>query len=74
VSFDIFYREKSKSESLDPSRQPDFAGMMRPGHDQSIPFETAEKIYCLVAAVGRPPHFSGKLKSAALCRAAATPA
>jgi hypothetical protein len=51
----------------------DFAGMMRPGHDQSTPFETSEKIPFIVAAVGRPPHFSSKLKSAALCREAATP-
>ena len=35
--------------------------------------ETSEKLPSLVAAVGRPLHFSGKLKSAALCREAATP-
>jgi hypothetical protein len=38
LSLDDFCREKPKSESLVPSRQPDFAGMMRPGHDQSTPF------------------------------------
>jgi len=65
--------KKPKSEGLVPSRHPDFAGMMRPGHDQSTPFETSEKIPFIVAAVGRPPHFSSKLKSAALCREAATP-
>ena len=35
--------------------------------------ETSEKRPFIVAAVGRPPHFSSKLKSAALCREAATP-
>jgi hypothetical protein len=30
--------KKPDSESLVPSRYPDFAGMMRPGHDQSTPF------------------------------------
>jgi hypothetical protein len=34
--------------------------------------ETSEKRPFIVAAVGRPPHFSSKLKSAALCREAAT--
>jgi hypothetical protein len=38
LSFDVFCREKPKSEGLVPSRQPDFAGMMRPGNHQSIPF------------------------------------
>jgi hypothetical protein len=38
LSFDGFYRKKPKSECLVPSRHPDFAGMMRPGHDQSTPF------------------------------------
>ena len=38
LSFDVFCRGKPKSESLVPSRPPDFAGMMRPGHDQSTPF------------------------------------
>jgi hypothetical protein len=38
LSLDVFCREKPKSESLVPSRPPDFAGMMRPGHDQSTPF------------------------------------
>jgi hypothetical protein len=38
LSFDGFCRKKPKSECLVPSRQPDFAGMMRPGHDQSTPF------------------------------------
>jgi hypothetical protein len=33
-----FAGEKPKSESLVPSRPPDFAGMMRPGHTQSTPF------------------------------------
>jgi hypothetical protein len=37
------------------------------------PFETSEKLPFIVAAVGRPPHFCSKLKSAALCREAATP-
>jgi hypothetical protein len=39
LSFDVFYREKPKSECLVPSRQPDFAGMMRPGQNQSTPFD-----------------------------------
>ena len=39
--FDVFCREKPKSESLVPSRQPDFEGMMRPGHDQSTNFGLA---------------------------------
>jgi hypothetical protein len=39
VLFDVFCREKPKSECLVPSRYPDFAGMMRPGHDQSTPFD-----------------------------------
>jgi hypothetical protein len=39
--FDVFCREKPKSEGLVPSRYPDFAGMMRPGHDQSTPFGLA---------------------------------
>jgi hypothetical protein len=34
---------------------------------------TSEKLPFIAAAVGRPPHFSSKLKSAALCREAATP-
>jgi hypothetical protein len=38
LSFAVFCREKPKSEYLVPSRQSDFAGMMRPGHDQSTPF------------------------------------
>jgi hypothetical protein len=38
LSFDVFCREKPKSEGLVASRPPDFAGMMRSGHDQSIPF------------------------------------
>jgi hypothetical protein len=38
LSFDVFCREKPKSECLVPSRHPDFVGMMRPGHDQSTPF------------------------------------
>jgi hypothetical protein len=38
LSFDVFCREKPKSEGLVPSRPPDFAGMMRPGHHQSTPF------------------------------------
>jgi len=37
LSFDVFCRKKTKSESLVPSRYPAFAGMMRPGHDQSTP-------------------------------------
>jgi hypothetical protein len=73
LSLDIFCREKPKSEYFNHLCYPDFAGMMRPGHDQSTPFETSEKIPFIVAAVGRPPHFSSKLKSAALCREAATP-
>jgi hypothetical protein len=38
LSLDVFCREKPKSECFVPSQQPDFAGMMRPGHDQSTPF------------------------------------
>jgi len=38
LSFDVFCREKPKSEGLVPPRPPDFAGMMRPGHHQSTPF------------------------------------
>jgi hypothetical protein len=38
LSFDVFCREEPKSENFVPSRQPDFAGMMCPGHDQSTPF------------------------------------
>jgi hypothetical protein len=73
LSFDVVCREKPKSEGLVLPRYSDFAGMMRPGHYQSTNFETSGKITFTVAAVGRPPHFSSQLKSAALCRAAATP-
>jgi hypothetical protein len=38
LSFDVFCREKPKSESFNHSCYPDFADMMRPGHDQSTPF------------------------------------
>jgi hypothetical protein len=38
LSFDVFCQKKPKSECLVPSRSPDFAGMMRTGHDQSTPF------------------------------------
>ena len=39
LSFDVFCRKETKSEYLVPSRfYSDFAGMMRPGHDQSTPF------------------------------------
>jgi hypothetical protein len=38
LSFDVFCRKKPESECMVPSRQPDFAGMMRAGHDQSTPF------------------------------------
>jgi hypothetical protein len=38
LSLDVFCREKPKSECFVPSQQPDFAGMMRPGHDQSTNF------------------------------------
>jgi hypothetical protein len=38
LSFDVICRGKPKPEYLVSSRQPDFAGMMRPGHDQSTPF------------------------------------
>ena len=38
LSFDVLCRKMTKSESLVPSRQPDFAGMMRPGHHQSTNF------------------------------------
>jgi len=51
----------------------DIAGMMRLGHDQSTKFETPARLSFIVAAVGRPPHFYSTLKSAALCREAATP-
>jgi len=35
---DVFCWEEPKSEGLVPSRPPDFAGMMRPGHNQSTSF------------------------------------
>jgi hypothetical protein len=38
LSLDVFCREKPKSKGLVSSRHPDFAGMMRPGHDQSTSF------------------------------------
>ena len=38
LSLDVICREKPKPEGLVPSRPPDFAGMMRPGHDQSTNF------------------------------------
>jgi hypothetical protein len=34
----VVCREKPKPECRVPSRHPDFAGMMRPGHDPSTPF------------------------------------
>jgi hypothetical protein len=49
LSFDVFCRKKPKSECLVYSRfHPDFAGMMRPGHDQSTPFG--------LSAVGKNGH------------------
>jgi hypothetical protein len=41
LSFDVFCREKPKSEGFNHLCYPDFAGMMRPGHDQSTPFGLA---------------------------------
>jgi len=38
LSFDVFCRKKPKFECFNHSCYPDFAGMMRPGHDQSTPF------------------------------------
>jgi hypothetical protein len=38
LSLDVLCRKMTKFECLAPSRHPDFAGMMRPGHDQSTPF------------------------------------
>jgi hypothetical protein len=48
LSFDVVCREKPKSECLVPSRPPDFAGMMRPGHDQSTPFGLSGYSHCTV--------------------------
>jgi hypothetical protein len=47
LSFDVFRREKPKSESFVPSCYPDFAGMMRPGHDQSTPFGLEFRVYAV---------------------------
>jgi len=37
----------------------------------NVPTRSKLELRCNVAAVGRPPHYSGKSKSAALCREAA---
>jgi len=46
----MFFAGKAKVRKPVPSRHPDFAGMMRPGHHQSTPFETPEKLPFIVAA------------------------
>jgi hypothetical protein len=49
-----------------------YHGWTQMNTDREKDYETSEKRPFIVAAVGRPPHFSSKLKSAALCREAAT--
>jgi len=38
-----------------------------------VPVRCKPELCCIVAAIGKPPHFSNEFKSAALCREAATP-